>query len=553
MAHSVSLVTFSREMDINLRSLVNHPHLSVDDFVIAAEAITILATTTAPTANCPSCARPSTRVHGRYVRRILDLSCLGRPVHLRLTVRKFLCGNPACHRAVFCERLPEIVAPHARVSARLSGVPSAFGMALGGEAGSRLARRIAIPVSPDTLLRRAKRAQARPPAARRVVGVDDWAWRKGQRYGTILYLESHRVLDLLPDREGPTLVRWLQGQPPIEVISRDRSGSYAQAASQGAPQAKQVADRWHLLKNLREARQRLFERLATTVQAALLPARGPPAAPVPSAHPDNSVPPAPRQQARQAKHGRRVERFHEVHRLHQEGKPIRDIARELTLSRGTVRRYLRSGRCPDWQRQEPSRTQLDGFRESIDGRIGKGCQNAKELHRELAGRGCPASYDSVRRFVTRRLAAAGQQRQRVNAAVAPASKPPSARRLSHEVVRKPENRKAEEQAPVEALRGAGPEVGGAVTLVEEFAAMIRKQSTRLLPEWLTQAEAAASPELRGFAGGIRQDETAVAAALHEPWSNGQVEGQVNRLKVIKRQMYGRAGFPLLRARVLTSG
>jgi transposase len=257
--------------------------------------------------------------------------------------------------------------------------------------------------------------------------------------------------------------------------------------------------------------------------------------------------------ARQAKQDRRVERYHEVHRLHQEGMPIREIARELSLSRGAVRRYLKADRCPDWQRREPPRTQLDGFRAYIDERIGAGCQDAKALHRELTERGSRASYDSVRRFVTRRLAAAGQRRKRANAAQAPADRGPSARKLSYEVIRKREDRKPEEQAHVDVLHSVGGEVEEAVKLVEELAAMIRKRVVGRLPDWLAKAEAAASTEVRGFAEGARQDEAAVSAALKEEWSNGQVEGQVNRLKVIKRQMYGRAGFQLLRARVLDSG
>jgi transposase len=539
-------------MDICLRDLLNHSQLRVDDFLLAQDAITVTAATTAPAAECPSCAQLSTRVHGRYVRRILDLSCLGRKVVLLLTVRKFLCCNKACLRAVFCERLPQVVAPYARASARLSTVQRAFGLALGGEAGSRLARRVALTVSPDTLLRRAKNVQPDPSATPRVVGVDDWAWRKGQRYGTILVdLEKRRVLDLLPDREGPTVQRWLEGQPQIEVISRDRSGCYAQAARLGAPQAKQVADRWHLLKNLREALQRLFERRASVVAAACTaPPNLPTAAAMAPAASVNCPPPP---SARQAQRDRRVERYHEVRRLHQEKIPIREIARTVGLSRGAVRRYLLADRCPDWQRREAPRTQLDGFRKHIDERIAAGCQDATALHRELTERGSHASYDSVRRFLTRRLAAAGQRRERVNAAPTPPTQGPSARKLSHEIIRKPENRKPEGQANADALRGVVPELGEAVKLVEELAAMIRKQAVGSLPDWLAKAEAAASPELRGFAEGVRQDEAAVSAAIKEEWSNGQVEGQVNRLKVIKRQMYGRAGFQLLRARVLDSG
>jgi transposase len=186
----------------------------------------------------------------------------------------------------------------------------------------------------------------------------------------------------------------------------------------------------------------------------------------------------------------------------------------------------------------------------IDRRIQEGCRNAAEVYRELAAKGCGASYDAVRRFFTRRLAAVGQTRKRANAS-RPTTRPvPSARQLSFEVVRRPKKRSEEERARLERLRGSDAELGEAIGLAEEFAAMVRKESRVALAVWLAKASKSSCPEVCGFAAGLRQDEAAVAAAPTEPWSNGPVEGQINRLKVIKRQMYGRAGFQLLRVRVL---
>jgi transposase len=351
---------------------------------------------------------------------------------------------------------------------------------------------------------------------------------------------------------------WLKARPGIEVISRDRSGAYARAASEAAPQAEQVADRWHLLKNLREAVERLFERPASAVKGALamLPPRirregtpssdpAAPAAPAPS-----FVPTAlPRlQQARQAKRAQRVERHRRVRQLHAEGQLIRHIAAMVGLHRDTVRRYLRDERCPAWQSGRPRRTRMDAYRKSIDQRLAEGCHNVAELHRELTGGGHRVSYHAVHRFVRRRLADLGIPR-RVDVLQQPRARQPSARQLAFAWIRRHEERDEEEQARLEAVRRTDRDWGAALELADEFAGMARKTWNQPLSAWLDKAEQGAYPELRRFARGLRQDEAAVTAALREPWSNGKVEGHVNRLKVMKRQMYGRAGSQLLRARV----
>src|SRR5215472_7225000 len=233
----------------------------LDDFVLTPTTAVLLLVATSPTAACPRCGVPSDRVHSRYRRTAADLPLRGRHVALRLVVRRFRCARPDCPQQIFCERLPHLLAPHARATARLTEAHRDIGFAAGGEAGARLATRLAMPTSPDTLLRRVKNAPNEPSAVPRYVGVDDWALHKGQRYGTIVVdLERGRVLDLLPGRDGEALKAWLKEHPGVEVISRDRWSAYARAASDAAPQAKQVADRWHLLKNLREAIEGLLAR-----------------------------------------------------------------------------------------------------------------------------------------------------------------------------------------------------------------------------------------------------------------------------------------------------
>jgi transposase len=549
-------------MPTSLDPLPGCPGLRLDDLVLTSTAAVALITSTALSAPCPRCGVPSDRAHSHYRRTVADLPCNDRPVALRVVVRRFRCHNPGCPQAVFCERIPELLDAHARTTARLTDAHRAIGFALGGEAGARLAEHLDMPASPDTLLRRVKDAPDEPAPSPRYVGVDDWALRKGHTYGTILIdLERGRVVDILPGRDGAALQAWLKEHPGVEVITRDRWAAYAQAATEGAPQARQVADRWHLLKNLREAVERLLERRSDAVQECLkgaTPAATPPPE-SPSTPPPVLPPPAepdlptPRQQVRQAKRQRRVDRYEHVRALHRQGKSARGIARELEMSVRTVLRYLREGRCPDWQPGRARPTRLDCFRGYVDRRLGEGCHNAAQLHRELADLGCRAASSSVRRFVSRCLAAAGRRRQRVNAATPPAPKPPSAKVLSFEFLRRAADRKAEEQARVEALGRVDAELTEALDLAATFAAMARREAALPLAEWLARAAQASCPEMRRFAEGLRQDEAAVAAALTEEWSNGPVEGQVNRLKLIKRQMYGRAGWELLRARVRKAG
>jgi transposase len=533
------------------------------------ENLTVHLATTAPTAECPLCGLDTRRVHSRYTRRLDDLPCLGQCVRLQVDVRRFVCPQSDCPRRIFAERLPGLAEPWARTTDRLRQTQTDIASSLGGEAGARLAARMAITTSPDTLLRRVKGLPKEPAEPPRVVGIDDWAWRKGQRYGTIVVdLERSDVIDLLPDRDAESVAAWLKVHPGVEVISRDRSAAYAQAATEGAPQAEQVADRWHLLKNLREAVERVLERHSAVVDAALKASETPtgpacdvevpetggaatsPVEPPPFRPPSEPLPESPRLDAEPSKRQKRIDRFERVHELHRRGHSAAEIARELGLSRRSVFRYLRRQTCPAWGLGGSRRPRLDGYQEWIDARIAEGLTNAAELHRQLTERGFKGSYGSVYEFVMKRLGAAGKRRERINAAEPPVPARPSARQLSFEWARRAEKRKPAEQARLDAIRARSDELAAALDLADGFAELIRKRSRETLGEWLARGEASSDPDLRRFAEGIRRDEAAVSAAVTARWSNGPVEGHVNRLKTIKRQMYGRAGFVLLRARVL---
>ena len=478
------------------------------------ENLTVHLATTATTAACPLCGSDTRRVHSRYTRRLDDLPCLGRCVRLQVAVRRFVCPQSDCPRRIFTERLPGFAVPWARTTDRLRRTQTDIGSSLGGEAGARLAARMAITTSPDTLLRRVKRLTNQPAEPPRVVGIDDWAWRKGQRYGTIVVdLERSDAIDLLPDRDAETVAAWLKAHPGVEVVSRDRSATYAQAATEGASQAEQVADRWHLLKNLREAVERVLERHSAVVDAAVKATDSPTepaqvaAAPEPDAAtstlpvesssprpPSEPLPESPRLPAEPSKRQKRIDRFERVHELHRRGHSAVRIAHELGLSRRSVFRYLRRETCPAWGLGGSRRSRLDGYKEWIDARLAEGLTNVAELHRRLTEHGFKGSYGSVYEFVTKRLGAAGKRRERLNAAKPPVPAPPSARQLSFEWARQAEKRKPPEQVRLDAIRARSNELAAALDLADGFAELIRKRLPETLGEWLARGEAASDPE-----------------------------------------------------------
>ena len=238
------------------------PGCRVDQVTLEVQdSLHVAAHGTRPGGRCPDCGRASRAVHSRYRRKPADLPSLGRQVHVGLRVRRFYRRNARCVRRTFAERLPELVKPHARRTCRLAEAQGRVGAALGGEAGAKLAHRLAMPASADTVLRLIRHLPLPEKAAPRVVGVgvgvDDWALRKGRTYGTIVAdLERRCAADLLPDRTAATVAAWLQQRPGIEVVTRDRSTEYVRAAAIGAPKAVQVADRWHLLSNVRDMLER---------------------------------------------------------------------------------------------------------------------------------------------------------------------------------------------------------------------------------------------------------------------------------------------------------
>jgi transposase len=506
----------------------------------AAERITIVTAPTPDTGVCPACDLPTKRIHSRYRRTLDDLPWQGRTVRIQVRARRFRCTTSSCPRRIFAERLPEVARPRARRTTRLGDIQRQVGLALGGRPGARLAARLAIPASRDTFLRlvRADATTVTAPTSPRVLGVDDFAFRRGHRYGTILVdLERGKILDLLPDRESATFAAWLRARPGIEIIARDRGGAYADGARAGAPHATQVADRWHLLRNGSEALQQVLERHSAAFRRAAQAIRAEAAAtPPPAPQPPTKL--EAHQRARQAE---RDARFAEVARLAQEGLGIKAIRRATGLSRNTVRRWLARTAPPDWRKGERVSIiapHVPYLRE----RIAEGCRNATQLWRELHQQGFPGQVILVRAWV-RRLEAE---------APAPSS------RLAVPVWRQPTSRAAARLLLTDAKRAeldtkfltalcADPVIGAAVQQAQAFVAMVREKDAARLEPWL---EGARGGPLGGFAEGLRRDRAAVEAALRLPWSTSPVEGRIAKLKLVKRSMYGRGKLDLLQRRLV---
>lgn len=517
--------------------------LVVDQVRLDPDRLAILTHPRAATASCPACEQSSARLHSRYTRTLADLPWQGRRVVISVLSRRWRCTTPECPRRIFTERLSGIALPRERRTQRLGDLHHHLGLVLGGEAGARLASRLGVPISPDTLLRLV-RSHAAADAIRtpRVLGIDDWAWRRGQRYGTILCdLEQGSVIDLLPDREAASLSDWLQRHPGVEVVARDRAGAYADGVRRGAPEAIQVADRWHLLCNGSETLLQVLDRhrgmLSQVARAVVSEAAA-------ANPPPDPRPPTKAQQRRHLGQVERDARFRGVAALARDDQGIRAIVRETGLARNTVRRWLRAGAAPTWRKGKRARI-TDPFVPYLVQRLGEGERNATRLWRELQASGFSGGVVSVRSCVA---ALRGGGPARVRSAPGPVWRRPSPRRTARLLLSDGERSELDKRF-LDTLVAAVPEIGRAVEEVHAFTMIVRERDQAGLGPWLERCR---DGPLSGWVEGLTRDRAAVEAALELPWSTGPVEGQISRLKMLKRTMYGRAKLDLLRARVLAA-
>jgi transposase len=497
---------------------------------------------------CPLCGEVSRSRHSCYSRRLQDLPWQGVGVELWAVVGRFRCRNASCPRKIFCERLPQITRVYGRQTERAAEIVRLIGYVAGGLPGQRLLARLAIAVSDDTVVRRVREPPPEEVSVTpiRHLGVDDWAWRKGQVYGTILVdLDLHRVIDLLPERTAESLAAWLKQHPEIVTIARDRGELYAEGAACGAPQAQQVADRFHLLVNLSATMERVLE--AHSRQLIASPAEEPVAqAPQMDAaelSQDGPPPLPPQVTPAQLRRQRRLERYQQVVALFHCGHSQAAISRTLGIGKKTVRRWLRRGEFPERKPPHRPAAKVSQFAAYLQQRWSEGCHNASRLYREIRQQGYLGKHGMVARLVA--------AWRKTGKAISPkAPKQISPRQAALLVTRPAEQLKDEQQQLLDRLARHCPTIIELRKLALGFRTALVADDSHQLRGWIDEARHSEFGPVVRFAYGLQRDISAVAAAVDTSWSSGQVEGQINRLKTIKRQMYGRAGFELLRARVL---
>ncbi len=501
---------------------------------------------TQPFSHCPMCSSVATRIHSHYQRRLADLPSGGQPVRFLLLVRKFFCDAPTCRRKIFTERLLPFVAPWARVTARLFQIVQVIGLATGGRLGVRVTDRLGIQTTRQTVLRRIMALPTEPVGQIVQLGIDDFSFKRGRKFGTILVnMQTRQVIDVLADRKAETAATWMASHPEIRLVSRDRGGDYASAAQAGAPEAVQCADRFHILKNLGEVLEGCLSRhLAAKRQKQTqqtleehLPIEEAP-------HSARRSPKVERLQ--QAYREERQACYEQVVALHKLGMSQAAIAERVGIGHSTVSNWLAAGMYPETTRG-PYVSRLDPYLPYLFQRWESGCRNMVRLHRELVAQGYKGSYASVRDHLVR-LLPEGKKNAVKGARLSPAPLP--SRQATFLFLARPEQLDAQEQETVRRLRQSHLEVDMAYDLVQQFAQMLRTRTGQQLDIWLEKARASQIRELQSFVLGIERDKAAVKAGLTLPTSNGLVEGKVTKLKLIKRMGYGRAGFPLLRQRVL---
>lgn len=534
--------------------------IRLEKIISNQDSITIVVKSIASSALCPLCQNPSQKVHSYYSRRIADLPWSGIAVGLLLHTRKFYCSTLACERKIFTERLPEIVKPYARKTVRLNELLTLIGYVIGGEAGSRLALELGMSVSPDTLIDRIRKAANFNITTPRMLGVDDFAFRKGKRYGTILVdLEKGCVIDLLKDRESSTLEAWLKAHTGIEIVTRDRSSAYAEAIRAGAPDAVQVADRWHLIKNLTEALESLLSRHHRFIRDAANPI-----VELPETQPQvdfdvNSNPLEVENLSRLPKsvltrREKRLSLYNEAMELRQKGVPVFEIAKRVGKDDATVYRWIKRGKYKENTKIFPS--QLDAYLPYITRRLQEGYLNVRQFWKELKELGYKGAYTSLIAYLHKhnsnlelRIKRRDKPRPVCKVKTEVLIATPSARKTLWMLL-KPEKLDEKESLMISNLCNCCPEITIGKDLVISFIEMARQRQADKLNSWIDEVRKSNIAEFKSFVYGLLQDKKAVLEALSSKSSNGQSEGQVNRLKLIKRQMFGRANFDLLKAKVL---
>jgi transposase len=503
------------------------PHLSglqVDKVEDAGDAVLITARSRAAEAACHQCGLSSAQVNSRYWRRLHDLAVGGRAVMIDLEVRRFFCGNPECELRTFAEQVPAVAQRHQRRTPLLRGQLEAIALALAGRAGARLASALGTRVSRTTLIRLIRALPDPGIGQVTVLGVDDFAKRRGHSYATILIdMDTHRPVDVLEDRQAETLTQWLKDHPGVQVICRDRAGAYAEGAREGAPDAIQVADRFHLWQNLCDAVEKtVISCRADLKEPALGPGDPEPGSSASSVSAETAGPAANQDPAEGRLAIRARERHAAVHDLLAEGRTHTQICAMLGLSPKTVRKFIRAA-TPEQVTAgpRPPSSGIDRFAPYLHERWNHGCTDAVRLHAEIQAQGYHGSSRSVRRYLQ-------PLRVMLTAPVLPPP-PPTVREVTRWITSHPGHLTDEETAKLSQVKARSARLNDTAGHVTAFAEMMTGRNGEHLPAWITAVELDDLPHLHSFTCGIRRDQPAVTNGLTLAHSSGAVEGNVCRV------------------------
>ncbi|WP_435875136.1 ISL3 family transposase [Nonomuraea fuscirosea] len=491
--------------------------LVVEDVADEGEQIRVRARTPDGSVACPGCGAETARVHGYHQRCVADVPIDARRVLVVVRIRRLLCPTRGCCQT-FREQVPEVLERYQRRTPRLTSQIGAVVRELAGRAGKRALSALAVRLSRHTALRLLLRLPLPPPRIPRVLGVDDFALRRRHRYATVLIdAETRERIDVLPGRTADVLEAWLRAHPGVQIVCRDGSGAYAEAIRRALPDAIQVADRWHLWHNFSEA---VTKEVAG--HSACWAKAGPP-----------------------IKDGKRAqttrERWQQIHDLLSKGVGLLECARRLNLGLNTVKRYARVPEPERLQRAPQYRpTLVDTYRDHLRRRRAEDpAVPVLHLFNEIKALGYPGSFNLLYRYITQGRVEADRL-------------PISPRRLARLLLTRPDNLKDEHRRLLDDLITTCPEMIDLAELVRGFADLLRPREDNAdrLEAWIATARAADLPHLHAFIRGLDQDRDAVRAAVTLPFHNGGTEGVNTKTKRIMRQMHGRAGFTLLRHRIL---
>ncbi|WP_040445772.1 ISL3 family transposase [Ktedonobacter racemifer] len=436
-------------------------------------------------------------------------------------MRKWICREVSCPQHIFAERFPELVQRYARMTDRLVKARQALGVATNGADAARIASSLGMPTTAKTIIRRVLQLPLPNEGEVAKVGIDEWAWKKGQRYGTILVdLEKRRIVQLLAERSAETSKAWLCTHPEIDLVSRDRGKIFREAATEGAPQAKQVVDRFHLQKNFAEALEKFFRTQDRALKKAIQCSTGKtrPAA--------RTVVPEKVAQERQARHRQQVQLHKRIWKLYRQGCHKEQIAQLVGVSSSKVYRTLEQETPPPPRRRSRSSSIVDPYLSYLTSRWNQGCHNVARLYEEIVAQG----YTGTQRTLQMRLRLFRQNVARpVSKQMVIWDKPPSPRGVALMMVRPAQSRTREQAVYLDQLIQSNETIALVFKLAQDFGCLLRKHEGRIhLEQWKAAVQASGIAELTTFVNGLDDDAEAVANGCSLTWSNGMVEGFVNK-------------------------